>query len=77
MAVQPGTCRSCGEDFHGDTPCPREPAPVIPMFAGGPCNCLPEPRDDWQTCAVCGVPQAADKVSCGYCGHRWRRDEAD
>jgi hypothetical protein len=71
MIVQPGSCRSCGEDVHGDAPCPPRPTPEASTVSSGPCNCLPEPQDDWHTCTVCGVPQVPGKPSCGYCGHRW------
>jgi hypothetical protein len=77
MAVGSGSCQSCGEDSYGDATCLPRPVPETRTFASGPCNCLPEPWDDWHTCAVCGVSQAPDKPSCGYSGHRWRRNEVD
>ena len=59
ITVQPGCCRSCGEEVHGDAPCLPRPAPETRTLPGGPCNCLPEPLDGWQTCSVCGVSQRA------------------
>jgi hypothetical protein len=44
--------------------------------SSAPCRCLPEPLDGWRACASCGLPQAPDKEWCGFCGHRWRSDEA-
>ena len=71
MTVQPGRCLACGQDAHGDAPCPPRPLPEIEILASGPCNCLPEARSDWQTCARCGLPQAPGKAWCGFCGSRW------
>jgi hypothetical protein len=70
MAVQPGSSRSCGEEPHEEAPCHPGPTAEERTAAGGPCNCLPEPPDDWQMCAVCGMSQRPGKPSCGFCGHR-------
>ena len=71
MTVQPGRCGACGQEAHGDAVCPSGPLPEIEVISSGPCNCLPEARDDWQACATCGLPQATGKAWCGFCGSRW------
>ena len=71
MAVQSGRCPTCGEDPHGDAPCPTRSLPEIEILASGPCNCLPEAQSDWVECAYCGLPQLPGKAFCGFCGHRW------
>lgn len=76
MAAQPGSCPSCGEAQHGDSPCPPRPTPSIDILLSGPCNCLPAPGGDWLPCAYCGLVQAPGKAFCGYCGHRWLTDGA-
>lgn len=71
MAIESARCHRCGEDPHGDAPCPPRPVPEIEILATGPCNCLPEPESDWVACAHCGLPQRPGKAFCGFCGRRW------
>ena len=71
MAIDSARCPTCGEDPHGDTPCPPRPLPEIEILASAPCNCLPTAQGDWIECAHCGLPQRPGKPFCGFCGHRW------
>jgi hypothetical protein len=76
MAVQSGRCPSCGEDVHGEEPCPVAAAPVAAAPVAEPplnptCNCLPAAPDGWLECPHCGLAQAPGKTFCGFCGNRW------
>ncbi len=71
MAIESARCPDCGQDLHGDGPCPPRPLPEIEILVSGPCKCLPEPQGDWVACAHCGLPQLPGKAFCSFCGHRW------